>query len=164
MYQHPTPSQLTHHHHHGCHGVSGVISQPPGLGGPGLVSVATQTPQGPQQPGLEAGAGSGVVQQEVPQAQAVHQEVPQAQAPQPTPASTTGKKGKARVKQEKPGKAAVAETAGMPTPTRPVLTPLTIPGASAPGDQAAGTQAVPPTPSPQQGDVQGFAFPPALAL
>ena len=153
MVQHPTPSQLTHHHHHGCHGVSGVISQPPGLG---LVSVATQTPQGPQQPGLEAGAGSGAVQQEVPQAQAVHQEVPQAQAPQPTSASTTGKKGKARVKQEKPGK---AETAGIPTITRPVLAPLTIPGASAPGDQA-----VPPTPSPQQGDVQGFAFPPALAL
>ena len=156
MVQHPTPSQLTHHHHHGCHGVS-VVSQPPGLG---LVSVATQTPQGPQH-GLEAGAGSGVVQQEVPQAQAVHQEVPQAQAPQPTSASTTGKKGKARVKQEKPGK---AETAGIPTITRPVLAPLTIPGASAPGDQATGIQAVPPTPSPQQGDVQGFAFPPALAL
>ena len=118
-------------------GPGAPVSQPPGL-----VSVATQTPpQGAAQVQSEAG-------------QEASQEVP---ASTPAP----GKKGK-KVKPEKPGKAVV--TAGEVAQPRPVLTPLTIPGASAPGsDTGTGGHPVPPTPSPQQGDAL-FAFPPVLAL
>ncbi len=76
------------------------------------------------------------------------------------PASNTGKKGKKKDAKEKPGKAVAGPGEGMQA--RPVLAPLTIPGACP--DQAGVGQPVPPTPSPQQGDAALFAFPPALAL
>ena len=112
-----------------------------------LVSVGTQTtPTVPSVP--EAGASEA--------SQAVQE------AGASVPASNTGKKGKKKDAKEKPGKAVSGPGEGMQA--RPVLAPLTIPGACPDQAGVGGGQPVPPTPSPQQGDAALFAFPPALAL
>ena len=110
-----------------------------------LVSVGTQTT-----PTVPSEGGASEASQAVQEAGAS------------VPASNTGKKGKKKDTKEKPGKAVAGPGEGMQA--RPVLAPLTIPGACPDQVGVGGGQPVPPTPSPQQGDAALFAFPPALAL
>ena len=151
LYQHHPLNTAGAGPHGALHQVDSCQGLPVGGRGGNLVSVATQTlpaqsQQTHQTPEVGAVQEAGAVQEQAS-----------------TPAAAAGKKGGKKVKPEKPGKAAPGEV----LQPRPVLAPLAIPpgGTAACPDQAGagGHPAVPPTPSPQQGDAM-FMFPPALAL